>query len=123
MRDNNFFKWNDEEFRARFRYEVTNEEKVLITLRYLATGSTLQAVGDFTGIDKSTASRIIHKSLQSDNQDTQQFTEASLENQRTLKNTEIRPVERGNGDISLPEKMVAKKNYLAAYRDGIHKFV
>ncbi|KAG5889278.1 hypothetical protein JTB14_007040 [Gonioctena quinquepunctata] len=61
MRDNNFFKWNDEEFRARFRYEVTNEEKVLITLRYLATGSTLQAVGDFTGIDKSTASRIIHK--------------------------------------------------------------
>ncbi|KAG5874082.1 hypothetical protein JTB14_033431 [Gonioctena quinquepunctata] len=47
MRDNNLFKWNDEEFRARFRY--------------LATGSTLQAVGDFTGIDKSTASRIIHK--------------------------------------------------------------
>ncbi|KAG5895192.1 hypothetical protein JTB14_037790 [Gonioctena quinquepunctata] len=39
----------------------TNEENVLITLRYLATGSTLQAVGDFTGIDKSTASSIIDK--------------------------------------------------------------
>lgn len=34
---------------------------VLVTLRFLATGSFLQVVGDFIGIDKSTASRIVNK--------------------------------------------------------------
>lgn len=37
------------------------EEQLLITLRYFATGSTLQAVGDFHGIHKSTTSKIIKK--------------------------------------------------------------
>ncbi|KAG5890523.1 hypothetical protein JTB14_022756 [Gonioctena quinquepunctata] len=42
---------------------LTNEEKVLITSRYLATGSILQAVGDFTDLLKeSTPSRIIFTS-------------------------------------------------------------
>lgn len=34
---------------------------VLITLRFLATGSFLQIIDDFNGIDKSTASRVISK--------------------------------------------------------------
>lgn len=34
---------------------------VLVTLRFFATGSFLQTVGDFVGIDKSTASRVIIK--------------------------------------------------------------
>lgn len=33
---------------------------LLITLRFYATGSFLQVVGDFIGIDKSTASRIVY---------------------------------------------------------------
>ncbi|KAG5882636.1 hypothetical protein JTB14_001826 [Gonioctena quinquepunctata] len=40
--------WEIREAISCIRYEVTNEEKVLITLRYLATGSTLdQPVGDY----------------------------------------------------------------------------
>lgn len=34
---------------------------VLLTLRYLATGSILQVMGVFCGIDKATTSRIIAK--------------------------------------------------------------
>nr|CAI5825436.1 unnamed protein product [Callosobruchus analis] len=34
---------------------------LLVTLRYLATGSFLVVVGDFVGIDKSTACRIVYK--------------------------------------------------------------
>lgn len=34
---------------------------VLVTLRFLATGSILQIIGDFNGVDKSTASRVISK--------------------------------------------------------------
>nr|CAH7767337.1 unnamed protein product [Callosobruchus chinensis] len=34
---------------------------VLLTLRFFAIGSMLQAVGDFFGIDKSTASRTVYK--------------------------------------------------------------
>lgn len=34
---------------------------VFITLRFLATGCFLQVAGDFCGVDKSTASRIVHK--------------------------------------------------------------
>lgn len=40
---------------------VTVEDQVLVTLRYMATGSILQAVGDFHGIHKSTTSKIIKK--------------------------------------------------------------
>lgn len=40
---------------------LTPAEMVLITLRFLATGSFLQIIGDFSGIDKSTASRVISK--------------------------------------------------------------
>lgn len=42
---------------------VTPEEMVLLTLRYLAIGSILQVVGDFCGLHKSTACRIIAKVL------------------------------------------------------------
>lgn len=35
--------------------------QLLLTLRFYATGSMLNVVGDFCGIDKSTASRIIKK--------------------------------------------------------------
>lgn len=34
---------------------------VLVTLRYFATGNFLQTVGDFIGLDKGTASRIVSK--------------------------------------------------------------
>lgn len=37
------------------------EEQVLVTLRYFATGSILQAVGDFHGFHKSTTSKIIRR--------------------------------------------------------------
>lgn len=38
---------------------VSPEDKVLLTLRYYATGSMLIVCGDFIGIHKSTASRIV----------------------------------------------------------------
>lgn len=38
---------------------VTPEQKLLITLRYYATGSFLAVCGDFVGVHKSTASQII----------------------------------------------------------------
>nr|CAI5847003.1 unnamed protein product [Callosobruchus analis] len=84
-RINHFKKWNDEEFRQRFRlskqgvlfvlenitanishptqrnHAVSAEIMLLVTLRYLATGSFLVVVGDFVGIDKSTACRIVYK--------------------------------------------------------------
>nr|CAI5825441.1 unnamed protein product [Callosobruchus analis] len=64
-RINHFEKWNDEEFRQRFRlsknHAVSAEIMLLVTLRYLATGSFLVVVGDFVGIDKSTACRIVYK--------------------------------------------------------------
>lgn len=34
---------------------------VFLTLRFLATGCFLQVTGDFCGVDKSTASRVVHK--------------------------------------------------------------
>lgn len=40
-------------------HAVMAQQKVLLTLRFYATGNFLQAVGDLSGIDKSTASRII----------------------------------------------------------------
>lgn len=42
-------------------HAVTVDQKVLLTLRFYALGSTLMAVGDFTGVDKSTASRIVRQ--------------------------------------------------------------
>lgn len=84
-RENHFEKWNDAEFHQRFRFSekgvrfilnlieeditsatnwnhaVTAELKLLVTLRFYASGSFLQVVSDFGGIDKSTASRIIYK--------------------------------------------------------------
>ncbi|KAG5893740.1 hypothetical protein JTB14_001384 [Gonioctena quinquepunctata] len=81
-RENNFVKWN-EEFRARFGLSkvqlildklrvsfhasekkttaLTAEERLLITLRYLAKGAILQVLGDFTVIDEYTAIRMINK--------------------------------------------------------------
>ncbi|KAI4471928.1 hypothetical protein MML48_1g12668 [Holotrichia oblita] len=40
---------------------ITNNEDGLLTLRFLATGSILQVAGDFSGVDKSTVSRVINK--------------------------------------------------------------
>lgn len=84
-RANHFEKWNSTEFIRRFRlskdgvmfvhdkikndianptvrnHAVSSKDMLLVTLSYFATGSFLQVVGDFTGIDKSTASRIVHK--------------------------------------------------------------
>lgn len=36
---------------------------VFVTLRFLATGSFLELTGDVSGIDKSTASRVVAKDL------------------------------------------------------------
>ncbi|KAJ8913125.1 hypothetical protein NQ315_006043 [Exocentrus adspersus] len=60
QRENHFQNWNDTEFIKR-NQAVSPEGMLLITLRFFATGSFLQVVGDFIGIDKSTASRIIWK--------------------------------------------------------------
>lgn len=40
-------------------YAVSPAHKVLLTLRYYATGSMLVVCGDFIGVHKSTASRIV----------------------------------------------------------------
>lgn len=40
-------------------HAVTPEQKVLLTLRYYATGSMLRACGDFIGVHISTASRVV----------------------------------------------------------------
>ncbi|KAJ8959561.1 hypothetical protein NQ317_000754 [Molorchus minor] len=40
---------------------ITPISQLLLTLRYFATGSMLVVVGDFCGIHKSTASRIVKK--------------------------------------------------------------
>ncbi|XP_050065881.1 putative nuclease HARBI1 [Aphis gossypii] len=82
-RPNHFTKWRDEQFFNRVRLSkntvyfildhikeriasptnrnnaVTPEQKLLITLRYYATGSFLTVCGDFVGVTKSTASQII----------------------------------------------------------------
>ncbi|KAK9739323.1 hypothetical protein QE152_g9082 [Popillia japonica] len=83
-RENQFEKWNDLDFIRRFRFSkdgvrfilenitdeilhpternkaVTAETMLFVTLRFYATGF-LQVVGDFVGIDKATACRIVHK--------------------------------------------------------------
>ncbi|KAL1500732.1 hypothetical protein ABEB36_006179 [Hypothenemus hampei] len=85
IRENHFQKWNDTEFFQRFRlskngvrfvltyiandiahpternHALSAEMMLLFALRYYATGSFLQVCGDFIGIDKGTASRVIHK--------------------------------------------------------------
>ncbi|KAJ3653970.1 hypothetical protein Zmor_013188 [Zophobas morio] len=85
LRENHFEKWNAGEFLKRFRFSKTGvrlilqqiqeqikspternhavspEQMLLVTLRFLATGSFLQVAGDFIGISKATASQIIHK--------------------------------------------------------------
>ncbi|XP_008185268.1 putative nuclease HARBI1 [Acyrthosiphon pisum] len=82
-RKHHFTYWRDDEFFNRFRLSkntvryivdiigdricsrtdwnnaVSPEDKVLLTLRYYATGSMLILCGDFIGIHKSTASRIV----------------------------------------------------------------
>ncbi|CAH1395670.1 unnamed protein product [Nezara viridula] len=80
-----FLRWSDEEFFDRFRlsketvqfilnlikpaisnltnrnHGVNAELMLLTTLRYYATGSFLNVCGDFSGLHKSTVSRIINK--------------------------------------------------------------
>ncbi|KAJ8927411.1 hypothetical protein NQ314_020130 [Rhamnusium bicolor] len=84
-RPNHFTKWNDRDFKFRFRlskqvvriiideirddissktdrnHALSPEDMVFLTLRFLATGCFLQVTGDFCGVDKSTASRVVHK--------------------------------------------------------------
>ncbi|KAI4455685.1 hypothetical protein MML48_9g00014051 [Holotrichia oblita] len=84
-RSNHYEKWNDEEFKARFRlsenvvrriedeigdnitsvtmrsHALTASEMIFRMLRFLATGCFLQTTGDFNGVDKSTACRVIYK--------------------------------------------------------------
>ncbi|KAJ8929793.1 hypothetical protein NQ314_017485, partial [Rhamnusium bicolor] len=42
-------------------HALSPEDMVFLTLRFLATGCFLQVTGDFCGVDKSTASRVVHK--------------------------------------------------------------
>ncbi|XP_026728386.1 putative nuclease HARBI1 [Trichoplusia ni] len=82
-RSNNMEKYDDTDFKMRFRlskvavtyvfsliqdtitaptsrnYAVTPMDRLLLTLRYYATGSFLTVVGDFTGVSKASASRIV----------------------------------------------------------------
>jgi hypothetical protein len=86
-RPNNFEKWNDCDFRNRFRlpkyvvrfiieethdeissktnknYALSPSDMVFITLRYMATGEIGQLIGDSNGIDKATVSLAIPKVL------------------------------------------------------------
>ncbi|CAI6346974.1 unnamed protein product [Macrosiphum euphorbiae] len=83
QRADHFTHWRDDEFFDRYRlsktsvrfiinligdricsrtdwnHAVSSEHKVLLTLRYYATGSMLVVCGDFIGVHKSTASRIV----------------------------------------------------------------
>jgi hypothetical protein len=85
VRPNNFDKWNDCDFRNRFRvpkdvvrfiieeihdeissktdknHALSPSDMVFITLRYLATGAMGQLIGDSNGVDKATVSRAIPK--------------------------------------------------------------
>ncbi|KAJ3659717.1 hypothetical protein Zmor_011391 [Zophobas morio] len=70
-----FTKWTNSDFVKRFRLPkvavqcLLNNiadfyklyDMVFITLRYFVTGSFLQVMGDFAGVDKATASRIVYK--------------------------------------------------------------
>ncbi|KAB0790733.1 hypothetical protein PPYR_15682 [Photinus pyralis] len=84
-RPDNFTKWSDQEFTMRFRLQkesvlflleliegqlatisnrnkaITPMNQLLLTLRLYATGNMLIAVGDFSGVHKSTACRIVKK--------------------------------------------------------------
>ncbi|KAI4463128.1 l1 transposable element-related [Holotrichia oblita] len=86
-RINHFEKWNDNEFKQRFGLSkpvvkfvidkiageissksnrnnaLSPEEMVLITLRFLACGSLLTLLGELSGVDKSTTSRLITKTI------------------------------------------------------------
>ncbi|XP_065200775.1 putative nuclease HARBI1 [Planococcus citri] len=82
-RIDHFVEWNEQEFLDRFRLSkstvmylveklkskissrttrnnaLTAREKVLLTLRYYATGSMIKVAADFVGVHESTASRVI----------------------------------------------------------------
>ncbi|CAG4934566.1 unnamed protein product [Colias eurytheme] len=82
-RSNNMEKYDDTDFKIRFRlskvavnyvfslihdkitaptsrnYAITPMDRLLLTLRYYATGSFLTVVVDFTGVSKASASRIV----------------------------------------------------------------
>ncbi|KAI4469194.1 hypothetical protein MML48_2g00006230 [Holotrichia oblita] len=84
-RPNNFEIWDDHDFFVRYRLQkntvrrvlnrITNiianptnlnaslrpEEMLLLTLRFYATGSFLNVVGDLNGVHKATASKIVRK--------------------------------------------------------------
>ncbi|KAK9745404.1 DDE superfamily endonuclease [Popillia japonica] len=86
-RINHFEKWNDNEFKQRFRLSkplvkfvidkiageissktkrnnaLSPEEMVLIALRFLACESLLTILGELSGVDKSTTSRLITKTI------------------------------------------------------------
>lgn len=85
LRFNNFQRWNDEEFKMRFRlsketvamleerfgeviapktkrnHAISAMDQILLVLRFCATGCMLQTIGDFCGIHKSTAGQIVKK--------------------------------------------------------------
>ncbi|KAI4467159.1 hypothetical protein MML48_2g00020421 [Holotrichia oblita] len=87
QRRDHFNIWTEQEFRQRYRlskdtvrfviheisdeianntarnHSVSAEDMVLLTLRFLATGSFLRVAGDIHGIHESTASRIVTKVL------------------------------------------------------------
>ncbi|CAH1963797.1 unnamed protein product [Acanthoscelides obtectus] len=48
-----------------FFSEITPDYMVFVTLRYLATGSFLQVIGDVQGMDKRTASKVVSKVIKS----------------------------------------------------------
>ncbi|KAJ3641886.1 hypothetical protein Zmor_028356 [Zophobas morio] len=84
-RPNHFEEWDETDFIARFRLSkrttenlieeieelithpterndcLSAENQVLLTLRFLATGSFLSVAGDFCGVHKSTASRTVKR--------------------------------------------------------------
>ena len=52
--------WNDNETCFR-NHAIAPVNQLLCTLRYYDTGSTLLAAGDFSGLSKTTAHRIVHR--------------------------------------------------------------
>ncbi|CAH2001762.1 unnamed protein product [Acanthoscelides obtectus] len=88
-RVDHFTRWNEDEFRLRFRlskntvimleerirdniapnternHALTSMQQLLLVLRLCATASMLQTIGDFGGIHKSTASQVVKKVIHS----------------------------------------------------------
>ncbi|CAH1984551.1 unnamed protein product [Acanthoscelides obtectus] len=68
-RVDHFTRWNEDEFRLRFRLSKSTvimlEERIRDSIAQIQKGSMVQTIGDFGGIHKSTASQVDKKVIHS----------------------------------------------------------